>query len=55
MKIICTLSEAADLIRACHDGACYNCALTNACENQGADDKHPEQLMEICEDVDCEE
>lgn len=55
MKIICTLIEAAALIRACYDGDCHDCALNNACENWGADDKHPERLMEICEDVDREE
>lgn len=47
MKIVCSLKEAADIIRACHDGACYNCALTRTCKNDGAAEKHPEDLIEI--------
>ena len=55
MKILCTISEAADIIRSCHDNTCYKCVLQSVCNPSCVDEKRPEKLMEIVEDVDADE
>lgn len=47
MKILCTLKEAANLIRACQNASCYNCVLAKTCNETGLADKSPENLILI--------
>lgn len=32
MKIFCTVSEFAKMVRKCRDGPCYSCALSDICD-----------------------
>lgn len=40
MKIHCTVQELAKMVRACHDGTCYQCVMRDMCNNgEGTPDK----------------
>lgn len=55
MKIKCTVSEFATMVRNCHDGSCAQCVLSDICNGDGHSLEKLISAVDITDDQEDEE